>query len=159
MTNTAMGKLQSIEAGLTRWHRRLTRAANAIKRLEAKRRRLLAASAKPKALPAPKAPLALSGPREPEPSPSPAVLPAPAAPAPKALAPPAKADDLEIPGFLRRSSLTEADMQAAQAVADEISERNKLKAKGQAAKRKARDSGETKKMPLSGKAALAAIRG
>jgi len=43
--------------------------------------------------------------------------------------------------------------------AAEIAERKKAKARGQAATRKAKQSGATKRMPLQGKAALAAIRG
>lgn len=40
-------KLAAVEAALRRWHSRLTRAANEVRRLEMKRRRLLLAPPKP----------------------------------------------------------------------------------------------------------------
>jgi hypothetical protein len=147
MTN--LDKLQRVEASLVRWHRRLSRAANAIKKLDAQRRRLLAKKAEPvKALPAPKpAPLAIEAPR---PKVSDVTdIPVTELPIPDVL-------DEEIPAFLRRAKPLDA---TAQAILDEQADLKKRKARGRIAKLKATQSGETRKMPLTGKAALAAIRG
>ena len=68
--------------------------------------------------------------------------------------------DLDIPEFLRRG---QAAQKAADAVIEEIKAEQaatkKAKAAGRIAKMKAKKAGDLKKMPLSGKAALAAIRG
>jgi hypothetical protein len=74
--------------------------------------------------------------------------------------------DLTIPAALdRRSQATKdadrarlMDLNAAETIKAELAERKKRKAAGQAARRKAKLSGETRQMPLTGKAALAAIR-
>jgi len=66
----------------------------------------------------------------------------------------------DIPGFLRRGVAAQKAVDkviADQIIADEA-ERKKTKAAGQAAKRKAKARGDLKKMPLTGKAALDAIR-
>lgn len=166
MTN--LEKLQRVEASLVRWHRRLSRAANAIRKLDAQRRRLLVKKAEPvKALSAPK-PLAIERPR------GHALLSDP-----KTLGPaiqesiqdqkPKVSDvtdiswsemtgadlrDGDIPGFLRRKPLDAV----AQALVDEQVDLKKRKARGRIAKLKATQAGETRKMPLTGKAALAHIR-
>jgi hypothetical protein len=143
MTN--LDKLQRVEASLVRWHRRLSRAATAIKKLDAQRRRLLVKRAEPvKALPAPK-PLAIEAPK-------PVALPALKTPPTVELT----AGSEDIPAFLRRSSPVDA---VAQGMLDEQADLKKRKARGRIAKLKATQAGETKKMPLTGKAALAAIRG
>jgi hypothetical protein len=64
-------------------------------------------------------------------------------------------DDLGIPDFLRRSKPDPV----AEQIKQEQAETKKIKAAGRIAKMKAKKSGETKKMPLTGKAAIAAIRG
>lgn len=64
-------------------------------------------------------------------------------------------DDLGIPDFLRRQ--TDADVAAANAIKAEQAAVAKAKAQGRIAKMKAKKSGETRKMPLTGKAALALI--
>jgi len=78
-----------------------------------------------------------------------------------------KDDGLAIPEFLKRGVAKEFDRlkeekAAEQAVADSIraeqAERKKLKARGRIATMKAKQSGATKRMPLTGKAALAALR-
>jgi hypothetical protein len=67
------------------------------------------------------------------------------------ITPPVRDVDLDIPTFLRRSAKDAA-------VADEIKAEQasvkKAKAAGRIAKMKAKKSGETRKMPLTGKAAL-----
>jgi hypothetical protein len=62
--------------------------------------------------------------------------------------------DTGIPTFLQRKKL---DSVAAEIVAEQA-ETKKKKAQGRIAKMKAKKSGETRKMPLTGKAALDAIR-
>jgi hypothetical protein len=65
------------------------------------------------------------------------------------------ADDLAIPSFLQRKKL---DPVAAEIKAEQEATK-KAKAKGRIEKMKAKQRGDLKKMPLSGKAALAAIHG
>jgi ribosomal 50S subunit-associated protein YjgA (DUF615 family) len=60
----------------------------------------------------------------------------------------------EIPSFLRRQSPDPI----AEQIRKEQAETKKKKAQGRIAKMKAKQSGETKRMPLTGKAALQAIR-
>lgn len=82
---------------------------------------------------------------------------------PKVEAP--KVDDA-IPDFLKRAPVVAEPaprMMAAERpfdpYADQHAERKKIKARGRIAKMKAKRSGEAAKMPLTGRAALAAIRG
>jgi hypothetical protein len=99
------------------------------------------------------------------PAPTPSAAPEP---------PPAPADDgipvelrrlppLMTPNELREQvGLPPIDPDAyapADQLAEEIAERKKAKAHGRIARMKAKQSGATKRMPLSGKEALAAIRG
>ena len=64
------------------------------------------------------------------------------------------AEDNGIPDFLRRPKLDPV----AEQIKAEQAETKKKKAAGRIAKMKAKKSGETKKMPLTGRAALDAIR-
>jgi hypothetical protein len=59
--------------------------------------------------------------------------------------------ELPIPDFLQR------DRKVAEELKAEIDEQKKLKARGRIAKMKAKQAGDTRKMPLQGKAALAFI--
>jgi hypothetical protein len=88
---------------------------------------------------------------EPKPVARPVVIAPPPAPA----AIPAPVIDDEIPGFLKRSRPDAVGQQ----IAAEIEARHKAKSRGRIAKMKAKQSGETKKMPLEGKDALKAIFG
>lgn len=63
------------------------------------------------------------------------------------------ADSLDIPTYLKR------DAKAAAEIKQEIADKKRTKALVRVEKLKAKKSGETKRMPLQGKAALAAIRG
>jgi len=104
--------------------------------------------------------------RTPAPPPVPATVPAivePPAPPPASqpaavAATPAPAsgsfDDLAIPGFLQRSKPDAAGA----AIAAEIEAKRKAKARGRIEKLKAKKSGATRAMPLTGKAALEKIR-
>jgi len=69
--------------------------------------------------------------------------------------------ELDIPAFMRRGLAVQnaADQAAAQAIKAEVEEKAKLKARGRIAKMKAKQAGELRAMPLSGKAALAKING
>ena len=64
---------------------------------------------------------------------------------------------LDIPGFLRRQGPSDADKAAADTIKAEQAATKKAKAQGRIATMKAKKSGETRKMPLTGKAALALI--
>jgi hypothetical protein len=66
------------------------------------------------------------------------------------------ADKLDIPAFLRRD---QKDAAARAEIEATNAERKKRKTIARIAKMKAKDAGELRKMPLTGKAALAAIRG
>ena len=86
-----------------------------------------------------------------EPPASPPATP-PASPAP---APGSLDSESGVPDFLRRSRPDAAAL----AIAAENEAKRKAKSHGRIAKLKAQQSGETKKMPLEGKAALAKIMG
>lgn len=129
--------IEQIDAALARWQTRLKRAVSTIERLTKQRKRAVKASAAPKPE-ARQEPLALTVMRsltEPAPTPPPA--------------------DTGIPAFLKRSS----DNAVADQIKAEQAETKKRKAAGRIAKMKAKQSGETRRMPLTGRAALAAIRG
>jgi hypothetical protein len=84
--------------------------------------------------------------------------------APAAAPAPAQAnpDGLDPPDFLDRSRKLAGDKRdelARAAILAEQAERKKLRAQNRADERKAKLSGATRRMPLTGKAALAAIRG
>lgn len=65
-----------------------------------------------------------------------------------------------IPGWARSTSKTEADrLEAAATIKAEQAERKLAKSRGRDARMLAAKSGDTKRMPLQGKDALAAIRG
>lgn len=69
------------------------------------------------------------------------------------------ADDLAIPDFLQRKRDGERkDKETADKIRAEQAERKTLKARGRIATMKAKQSGETRRMPLTGRAALEAIR-
>jgi hypothetical protein len=139
MTNTS---LEHVDASLARWNSRLRRAVTAIKKLEAKRKRLLNVKPKP-ALPISTqvaAVVTVKKPVEDVTDISFAEM---------------TGADLGIPDFLKRSPV---DQKAAVEIKTEAETRKKAKAKGAKAREKARLSGSTRKMPLSGKAALDFIR-
>jgi hypothetical protein len=163
MTKRTM-TLEHIDYSLSRWKTRLKRAMTAIDKLEKQRKRLVKASTVRASVPAhptvdsettlgavPPSPIANS------------VVPCykgvncnwPACPAPCDGRPGTERSiDTSIPSFLRRSPNP-----VAEAIKVEQAETKRLKAQGRIAKMKAKQSGETRKMPLTGKAALAAIRG
>jgi hypothetical protein len=129
--------LETVTASMARWQTRLRRAVRAIEKLEKQKKRIEKSVAKPKA-----EPLAVTIMREiAAPDPTPGVI-CRAVP------------DTGIPAFLQRKKL---DPVAEQIKAEQV-ETKKKKAAGRIAKMKAKQSGETKKMPLTGKAALEAIR-
>ena len=151
--------LADIDAAISRWETRLFRTVTALQKLRKQRKRitnpaLMKASDEHRA----KYPLGhvheikVQG----------VTVPVPDAQVDDPL-PSEPTDDLAIPGFLSRNLPghgryhTQADLDAEAKLKAEIEEKKKLKAKGRIAKLKAKQSGETKKMPLSGKAALAYI--
>ena len=125
-----VNKIEQNAAALKRWRTRLKRAMTMIDKLERQRKR---SEAPPKPRPA-KA----------------VIIPPPPAAAP--VRPPEV--DTAIPPFLKRKP----DPVAEQIKADQI-ETKKRKAQGRKAAADAKRRGDTRKMPLTGKAALAAIRG
>jgi hypothetical protein len=161
--------LEQIEASLSRWKTRLRRAMTAIDKLEKQSKRLTKAKmtaaetlAEPvlrKVAGMPKgdgaalvsaSPARGSSDETAHEKPSPVNAPVP--PAPVALA---ERDD-DIPAFLRRQK---PGNPIGDQIKAEIEEKKKAKARGRIATMKAKQSGDTRKMPLTGKAALAAIRG
>jgi hypothetical protein len=127
--------LEQVEASITRWQSRLRRAANALAKLEKQRKRLAAK---------------VSAPKLAKPSLAETIMQETIAP-PK----PVGEIDTSIPAFLQRKK---PDPVAEQIVAEQ-KDLKRRKAQGRIATMKAKKSGETRKMPLTGKAALAAIRG
>jgi hypothetical protein len=134
-------KLGRVETASARWHSRLYRAANMIRKLEAAEKRLRAKIAerqKPK--PTGKADFD-------DPLPDLDQLLAETA-----------ADDLGIPTFLQRQKAAETcDRAAAEAIRAEQEERKRNKARVRIEEMKAKQSGATKRMPLQDKEALKAI--
>ena len=146
--------IESLDASLARWKTRLKRAVTMIDKLEKQRKRMAKAATKPKTLPAGVHAKIVD-----------TTVMQMAAPDPT----PVKGDlgnlstvdklkaaeiDTGIPAFLRRK---EPDPVTEQIKAEQA-ETKKKKAQGRIAKMKAKQSGETKKMPLTGRAALDAIR-
>jgi hypothetical protein len=130
--------IEHLDASITRWKSRLRRAMTAIDKLEKQRKRLIAREALAVAPPLAKA----------------VVKPQPASPVAPPPAPVIPVSD-DIPAFLRHQS---EPSPIADQIRQEQAETKKKKATGRIAKMKAKQSGETKRMPLSGKAALDAIR-
>ena len=141
--------IEHLDASIARWKTRLRRAVTMIDKLEKQRKRA-AVRASPPAHPTVHSETTLG-----------TVPPSrvitdmreiTAAPKPE----PVKAAeiDTEIPAFLKRAKLDPV----AEQIKAEQAETKKKKAAGRIAKMKAKKSGETKKMPLTGKAALDAIR-
>lgn len=152
MTKDTTTELEKINASIERWQRRLNRAVGAIKRLDAKRKRLnrklLEAT-----LPTTEPVVVVTVPATSHVAVTAAKL---------VEAKPAVVADVseDLPAFLDRRSPKSAEDQA---VADKIladrAEHKRQKDIGSKARRKAERSGATRKMPLQGAAALAAIRG
>jgi len=138
-------RLEENEAAFRRWQSRLTRAANKLRKLDQEHRRLLREMKRP--LPADKPDRVRQEDVQ-------------AAPQPVNVDAPKLHEDLSIPEFLRRGLAAQVavDDEVAKArIRAEIDDKKKRKTAGRIAKLKAQQSGETRKMPLAGKAALAKI--
>jgi hypothetical protein len=133
--------LKRIEEAIVRWQTRLRRAANTLGKLEKQRKRAEKAALKPP--PESKRPTAMVR-----------VTSEPVANPNNVRLKFKSVDDLAIPTFLQRKQL---DPVAAEIKAEQ-EETKRKKAQGRIAKLKAKKSGATKAMPLTGKAALDAIR-
>jgi hypothetical protein len=152
-------RLAKVEAQRKRWATRLTRAVNAIKKLDRQRARLLK-PVSPKQIPVtaqwhfdPVEPEAAK-PEVVEPNHNPG-FPDPSDPS---YGPKGDPDDLAIPEFLRRGRAAQKAVdEQVEAVRREVAETKRLKTQGRIAKMKAKRSGATRAMPLSGRAALAKI--
>jgi hypothetical protein len=135
-------KLAANQAASRRWHSRLVRATNALSRLAKQRQRLEASLVRPKPANAPAA----------KSVPAPAPLTVPVQPTDAMAAAVAVAQDLGIPAFLDRG-------RKAQAAVDKVIAESKPQLVDQLkAKRAAKVAADKTKMPLSGRAALDAIR-
>jgi hypothetical protein len=128
-------KLEQNEAATKRWRTRLKRAMTMLDKLERQRKRLEKAAAGRASLPA--YPTVHS-------EATLGTLPPPVEPP----------IDTGIPAFLQRKLDPVAEQ-----IATEQQATKTAKARGRIAKMKAKQSGETRRMPLTGKAALQAIRG
>lgn len=147
--------VEQIDAQLAKWMGTIIRATRTIERLQRMRKRAVKKASAPTPIEA--APIlkqaetmqanmtAQLPPKAPAESVErPAEKPAPTPPA----------DDLAIPGFLKRGK----EAPETEQLRAELAEHKRLKTAGRIAKMKAKASGETRKMPLTGRAALAAIR-
>jgi hypothetical protein len=138
--------IEHLDASIGRWKTRLKRAVTMIDKLEKQRKRVEKAAANPP---------------KPQPKATAATVQPPKVSDVKPLPPDLlkeyreTADEPAIPTFLRRTSKDDA---AAAEIRQERDDQKKAKARGRIAKMKAKQSGETKKMPLTGRAALDAIR-
>jgi hypothetical protein len=131
--------LEHVEASLARWRSRLKRALTAIEKLEQQRKRLIRRSGWEPAKPVPVEPIAVQVMREKSADPI----------------------DTAIPEFLRRGKAAQAavDQIVAAEIVAEQADVKKRKAAVRIQKMKAKQRGDHKKMPLSGKDALRAIYG
>jgi len=150
MTTT---KLEQNEAAIKRWRTRLKRAMTMLDKLEKQRKRLAVRASVP-AHPTVDSETTL-GTVPPAPTLSEALAKQIAEQVPQQVHQSDMLGD-DIPAFLRRQT---APSPVAEAIRQEQAETKRLKAKGRIAKMKAKKAGDLKKMPLTGKAALAAIRG
>lgn len=117
--------------------------------LQKQARRYEKLTAKPKAT----EPVAAAPQPKPAPEPDPTLRLGVLGPTPK------PADDLDIPGFLQRKREGDRkDAEARAAIEAEQASRKQAKARVRIDDMKAKQRGDTKRMPLTGKAALEAIR-
>lgn len=161
--------IESVDASLTRWKTRLKRAITMINKLEKQKRRMEKAAVQPptERVPASTLVAAVKGhiarSRAAVQVSPPADRTVDGETTPRTLPPPAPKPDIDtdIPEFLRRGAAAQkaVDEVIADQIRQEQADTKKKKAQGRIAKMKAKQSGETKKMPLSGKAALEYIKG
>jgi hypothetical protein len=139
-----INKLDHNAAALKRWRTRLKRAMSMVEKLEKQRKRLEAKPVRVADLERRLEKIETVEPAKPEPL-AVTVL--------KPLAEPAKPDNLELPSFLKRTPDPVAEQ-----IKAEQEETKRRKARGRSERKKAAQRGDLKKMPLTGKAALEAIR-
>jgi len=145
---------ESIDADMAKQRTRMKRAIGAIYRLERERKNL-ARGARPRGHIALADPMGTIGPAIRE---SLADLRVTSTPPVTMIAVAAPADE-GIPDFLdRRKAADKADAEAKAKIEADNAERKKAKALGRIATMKAKKSGDTKRMPLSGRAALDMIK-
>ena len=143
--------IEHVEESIKRWKTRLKRALTAIDKLEKKKKRLASRKTKPE-------PLGVTYFREIAAETTAATNVEPPAPPPQAPAL-ASVDDLAIPTFLQRKRDSEMrDKIAADAIRAEQAERKQSKARARRETAKAKQAGDLKRMPLTGRAALEKLR-
>jgi hypothetical protein len=142
--------IEHLDASIARWKTRLKRAVTMIDKLEKKRKRLAAKPVKTEKVVV----------FEPEPMVKVTSHPVANPNNVKLTFEPVKDANLDIPEFLRRGQAAQkaADAVIADQIKAEQAATKTAKARGRIATMKAKKAGETKKMPLTGKAALDAIR-
>jgi hypothetical protein len=154
--------IEHVDASIKRWKTRLRRAINALGKLEKHRNRL--ASKQVEQVPASTLVAAVKGHIKRQSAP-PVFSAMGLAPEPVLPSVTVTTVDTDIPEFLRRGAAAEVaadvallDHLAAEEIKAKAAETKAAKARGRIATMKAKKSGETKKMPLSGRAALDAIK-
>jgi hypothetical protein len=148
--------IEQLDASIKRWKTRLRRAVNTLGTLEKKRNRLAAKATVSAAFdPVLEQLGALTIRPKAEAVPASTLVAAVKGHVARRLDP-----DLDIPEFLRRGQAAQkaVDQVIADGIREEQAATKKAKAQGRIAKMKAKKAGDLKKMPLSGKAALDAIR-
>jgi hypothetical protein len=144
--------LSEIEAAINRWETRLFRAATALMKLRQQRKRI-----KDPAFMKRHDEFLAEHPRSPDAAMKVMGVKIPLDNEPPLVALPVEPkDDLTVPTFLQRA-VNSADEVAKAEIIATVAEQKKRKAVSGAARRKAAAKGETRRMPLSGKAALAYI--
>jgi len=167
--------IEQLDASIKRWKTRLRRAVNTLGTLEKRRNRLAAKAVEPK-VPASTLVAAVKGhiARQTKAEPPPGFMELAGAgierpvvePGPLSTPGPLSVIDTGIPDFLKRSNelerlgqkLADQSDSAADQIREEIAATKKAKTAGRIAKMKAKKAGDLNKMPLSGRAALDAIK-
>lgn len=142
--------IEHLDASINRWKSRLRRAVNMIDKLEKQRKRLAVRVSVP-AHPTVDSETTLGA----MPPSLPMTSPTATIPSPNVPTKPTEIDT-DIPAFLRRQK---PGTPIGEQIAAEQAATKKAKARGRIDKMKAKQRGDLKRMPLTGKAALAAIRG
>lgn len=141
-----LADIDHVNAAIKRWQSRLQRAMTMLRKFENQRKRIEAAAKKPTR---PRAHASIG-------DPSTLGVAIQESIKDQGIAAKTAVIDTEIPAFLRREKATLDP--AATEILKEQEETKRKKARGRIEKMKAKQRGDLKKMPLSGKAALEAIR-
>jgi hypothetical protein len=159
--------IEQLDASIKKWKTRVKRAMTALDKLEKKRKRLVtkaavAAAIDPMIAALKPGPITIEVTRQPATEKVAVLEPDNTVkPSPGFMELSGTGNNLDIPDFLRRGQAAQKAVDqviATEKLREEIAATKKAKAAGRIAKMKAKKAGDLKKMPLSGKAALDAIR-